>query len=52
MIVRGDSEVILETDGDIWRMTVDENHPEAFDFLGDLLPESDELWSGSEGTSE
>ncbi|MDE2688790.1 MAG: hypothetical protein OXI16_15030 [Chloroflexota bacterium] len=46
VIVRGDSKLILETDGDIWRMTVDENNPEAFDFLGDLLPESDELRSG------
>ena len=52
VIVRGNSEVILETDGDIWRMTVDENHPEAFDFLGDLLPESDALRSGSAGASE
>ena len=52
VIVRGNSEVILETDGDIWRMTVDENHPDAFNFLGDLLPESDELWSGSAGASE
>ena len=42
VIVRGNSKVILETDGDIWQMTVDEMHPEAFDFLGDLLPESDE----------
>ena len=52
VIVRGDSEAIIETDGDIWRMTVDENHPDAFDFLGDLLPEFDELWSGSTGASE
>ncbi|MCY3543952.1 MAG: hypothetical protein OXH22_07915 [Chloroflexi bacterium] len=52
VIVRGDSKLILETDGDIWRMTVGENHPEAFNFLGDLLPESDELWSGSAGASE
>ncbi|MXY46737.1 MAG: hypothetical protein F4Y44_07080 [Chloroflexi bacterium] len=49
VIVRGDSKLIIETDGDIWRMTVDENHPDAFNFLGDLLPESDELRSSSMG---
>ena len=51
VIVRGDSEIYLETDGDIWQMTVDENHPGAFNFLGDLLPESAEFWSGTTGSS-
>ena len=52
VIIRGNSKVILETDGDIWQMTVDEMHPDAFDFLGDLLPESDEEWSAITGASE
>ena len=52
VIVLGDAKVILETDGDIWQMTVDENEPDAFDFLRHLNPDSYDLLQANAGVSE
>ena len=52
VIVRGESEAYVKTNGYIWRMTVDENEPDTFDFLRDLDPDSYELLQANAGVSE